>query len=451
MELIRELGQVIITTFAYTFTTPFYWIVVFLIFMQNQRLAGMEKKLFGRVINKIWPQLYGSIGLGALGGFLASLAVVFLGISLEQMGLMYIWPVAILLLFINPRYLCFSYAGGIVALSSLLIRLLSLYFPSITGYSLTEGLLKIHVPALLALIALLHLMESLLIYLSGHWGSSPVYFKGPRGQVVGGFTLQRFWPLPLVALLVTVVLSSEIVGVNMPEWWPIIKTGLEPGAGETLQYLAVPVVAGLGYADLAVSTSPREKTGISARYLAVYSILLLAAAVSAEFIPVLTLPGILLAPLGHEWVIIHGQRREFSNRPLYTSPSRGVSLMMVIPGSPADQAGLKPGDIILKVNGEEPAGLDLFSLIQRSYFMTLLEVDRGGRLISVVLKKSPAKEPEAKPPLFSATPDHLSPLYWGAELGIIITPPPDCPVYVEIQRPTFLSPLRRLWSRWAKR
>ncbi len=452
MTMIKELAQVIITTFGYTFLTPFYWVVVFIVFIQHRRQADLEKKLFGRPISRIWPQLYSSIGLGALGGFLAGLTMILLGLSLEQMGLVYVWPVAILLLFVNPRYLCFSYAGGIVALFSMAIKFLSLYFPFLTGSPLTEGLLKIHVPALLALIALLHLMESLLIYLGGHWNPSPVYFKGIGDRVVGGFALQRFWPLPLVALMVSVILSSEISGVSMPEWWPIIKAPFELGPGQTLQYMAVPVVAGLGYADLAISVSPKEKSAASARCLAIYSLLLLVAAVAAEFRPWFTLPGILLAPLGHEWLIVHGQRKEHSRPPLYSPPPRGAGVMMVIPGSPADRAGLKSGDIILRVNGEELlSGMELFPLIQRGYFMTLLEVDRGGRAVSVILKRSLAGKTGTDPLPAPAAPEYLSRLYRKAELGIIVAPPPDCPVYVEIKTPTFLSPLRRLRSWWGKR
>ena len=291
VTLIKELAQVIITTFSYTFITPFYWVVVLLVFFQHQRLAGLEKKLFGRTVNRIWPQLSSSIGLGALGGFLAGLMMVFLGLSLEQMGLIYIWPVAILLLLVNPRYLCFSYAG-IVALLSILIRLITEYFPSLAGHipPVADGLLKIHIPALLALIALLHLMESLLISLSGHWGFSPVYFKRSGEEVVGGFTLQRFWPLPLVALLVSVVITKDIVGVSMPEWWPVIKSTLQPPC-ETLQYLAALV----GRPDMPTwpHQPPREKRllgppfGIQCGFWAV---------AIAGIHPRLTLPGILFAP-----------------------------------------------------------------------------------------------------------------------------------------------------------
>jgi hypothetical protein len=32
----------------------------------------------------------------------------------------------------------------------------------------------------------------------------------------------------------------------MPDWWPILQTTLQPGEGQSLQYMIIPVAAGLG-------------------------------------------------------------------------------------------------------------------------------------------------------------------------------------------------------------
>lgn len=450
MTVLWELGRIILATFAFAFFTPIFWVVVVLVFMQYRRAAFMERKLFGRVINSPWIQLRDSLVLGIAGGIAASALLTFFGLSLEQIGLIFIWPVAILLLLIHPRFLCFAYAGGIVALGVLAVRALASLFPPLAKQVIITELLKVHIPSLLALVALLHLLESLLIYLGGHRGSSPLYVKGCRGEVVGGFRLQRFWPLPLVALLVTVILESEIAGVSMPGWWPILSSNLEPGPGKTLQYMAVPVAAGLGYTDLALSTSPREKAASSARNLALYSLALLAAAVASEFFPVFLLPAVAFSPVGHELVVRAGGRREAKRLPRYAQPPAGVRLLAVLPGTAAARADLREGDVLLRVNGAAVPGSSAFlALIEQSYFMVFLEGERKGEPFKTILNKntySGGRAPQVYDrPLSagSALSASETALHRGAALGLILVPDPYFPVYMEIKR----GRRPALWSR----
>ncbi len=449
MQPLLEISQIFITTFLFAFIMPIFWIVLFLVYLQYRRQAATEKQLFGRSINGVGKQMFMSIGLGLVGGFAASAVLVFMGLSLEQIGLYFIWPVALLLLLVNPRYLCFSYAGGIVAAMVLLARYIIVpLFPVLSENVVFESLLRIHIPALLVLIGLLHLIEAMLIYCGGHWGSSPVYLKKDDGEVVGAFSLQRFWPLPLVALLATVVAQPEIVGVSMPEWWPILQTTLQPGEGESLQYMIVPVAAGLGYGDMVISSTPRERTTFSAKHLAFYSLALLILAVGSEFFSPLVLLGVIFAPLGHEMLILYGKKKEESRPPRYRQGEAGVTLMMVLPGTSACESGLLQDDVILRVNGDPVTdNRDLLEKIEASYFMVFLEGARGGKPFSVVLKKKTREELNGK----DSFPDRLkssrlsySLLHRSTELGLIPVPASDSGVYLELRKPDPLAGFKRL-------
>ncbi|OPL14750.1 MAG: hypothetical protein AVO34_01055 [Firmicutes bacterium ML8_F2] len=439
MDALLEMCRIFLTTFALTLVMPIFWLVLLLVYMQYRRLASREEKLFGRTINPIGRQMITALGFGALGGFAASIILVLLGLSLEQIGLYFLWPVALLLLLINPRYLCFSYAGGIVSAFVILFRhILVPLFPVVTENFIIDNLLMIHIPALLVLIGLLHLVEALLIYVSGHLGSSPVYLKQSDGKVVGAHILQRFWPLPLVALLVAVVPEVEIVGVSMPDWWPIIQSTLQPGTGESLQYMIIPVAAGLGYADIALSTAPREKTVSSAVWLALYSVILLCLAVGSEYYSFLVLPGVIFAPLGHELLILYGNRQENNRPPLYREGPYGVSVMMVLPASPADDAGLREGDLITKINGQQVTGNpDLLQKIDDSYFMIFIEGERKGESFSVVLKKrsSPTRDGflNGKMERNRQTFNHPL-LHRCAALGLIPAPPADSKIFLVMKQ-----------------
>ncbi len=452
--LILELGKIVIATMIQSI--PIFWIVVLLVYLQYRRAARMEQKLFGRIINPVGKQVLVSTGLGVVGGVLASLIMLLLGLSLTQIGLLFIWPVALLLLLVHPRYLCFAYAGGIVGVAVLVLRFLLLpLVPALAGYAIVASLMEIHIPALLALVGLLHLIESLLIRLGGQRGSSPLYFKLADGEIVGAFSLQRFWPIPLAALLATIVLETEIQGVSMPEWWPLLKPALELEPGQTLQYLAFPAMAALGYSDMAISSSPREKTAGTARYLSLYSIILIGLALASEFWTLLMPLGVLFAPLGHEAVIYYGNRLEQSRPARYRSSAEGVPLMMVLPQSAASRAGLRAGDVVRRVNGV-PVGddLELLGRLEEGYFMTMIEGIREGGSFSVVLNKRRTEEKNSPGMPFLPGPASTSPRasLWcrGAALGLIPAPSQRTPIYAQARPVGATGFLRRLWGRIKK-
>lgn len=331
-------------------------IVLSIVFRQFRRQAKLEEHLYGAPFSQPWRQLLISMGFGLAGGILASFLMVFLGLPLsEELGLIYVWPVVLVLMLINPRFMCFAYGGGVVGAVSLLLRGLNLLFPGLGSISFFASLMAVDLPALMALVGALHLTESFLIFISGHINASPVILENPRGKVVGGFMLQRFWPLPITALLVELVSAAEPIGggVPMPDWWPLLQPRLQPNPGMMLSYVLFPIVAALGYSDIAVSTAPREKSRISAGRLAVYSIGLLLLSLLSGRLAFLQILPVLFAPLGHEYLIQAGNRREWSSPPRLSQPQRGVKLLAALPGSPAARQGLGSGWTLLNVNGVE--------------------------------------------------------------------------------------------------
>ncbi|MCR4398825.1 MAG: PDZ domain-containing protein [Firmicutes bacterium] len=328
-----------------------FWTIVFLSAVQHRRLAANEERIYGVVKNNFLEVSLSGLFYGLAGGVMASMFLVLIGVSLTGSGISYLLPLAFALYMVNPRLMCFAYAGGIVSLCHLVF-----------------GFPKVSVPGLMTLVGILHVTESVLIRLSGSGCPTPIYLRNRAGRVVGGFGLHRFWPMPLVALVMVVVPEiSKVPGlIEMPDWWPLVRPA-EAALSPDALFAMVPIVAALGYSDLAVTCTPAKKVRRTSTALAAYSLGLLGLAISSTFVRPLQWAAALFGPLGHEAVIALGSNRELSGEPAFVPPPRGVMILDVMPNTPASRAGLATGDVITEVSGVPVnSRSELGELVQRT-------------------------------------------------------------------------------------
>ena len=355
---------------------PFFWIVVGLVALQYRRVAEGEQRLYGVVKNNAVRQVLIALGFGLIGGVVASVIMAVVGVSLSGAGVTWLLPLALLLMAISPRLMCFSYAGGIISVSYLLF-----------------GWPKVHVPAIMALVAVLHLTESLLIYLRGAGCTTPVTVRNAdAGATRTGFLMQGFWPLPLLLLFV-VSLPPDAPRdglMEMPTWWPLIVPPAEVAAQENAVFTLFPVAAVLGYSDLAARFSPRRKANRSAVMLLGYSVILLALAVLSAHQPATVWLVALWGPLGHELVVRLGSRGEFAGRAALTADPAGLTVLDVLPGGGAQAAGLRTGDVILDLDGR-PAGdqAALAEVLSGPPRSVAASVRRDGRVMERTIELKP--------------------------------------------------------------
>jgi hypothetical protein len=319
---------------------PIFWVIIAIIAGQYSRTARVEASIYGRPGGSLVSRLLTSILLGVVAGFIASLILIFIGVTITRAGVSFILPLAVFLMLIDRRFLCFSYAGGLVALSSLIF-----------------GWPEVGVTDIMILIAVLHLIESLLIRITGSHGALPLYMETQEGCVVGGFILQKFWPIPIIGMMLLIPHVSEMEGlanglITMPDWWPLIKPGIMLSDGRELLFAMFVLPAALGYGDFTLTENPKERSSRTAVDLLIFSVVLLGLALLSIPFPWVQWLAAICSPLGHEVVIALGRRRETTRRPIFSVNPRGLVLLDVIPDSPADKAGFMSRDIIVSINGQ---------------------------------------------------------------------------------------------------
>ena len=325
MQVFLEIAYYSLKNLLYTLKSPLFLMVVLIIFMQYRKIDKIQTRLYNTLV---------STAFGLLGGLIASIIFIFMGTTINTEDFYFLLPLAIGLSLIHPRFICFSYAGGILGLANLII-----------GYP------NINIPGILMIVGVLHLIESFLILLDGSTWKTPVFVER-KGELVGGFTLNRFWPVPFT------------IFVN----------------GETI-YPAV-IVAVLGYGDYALAHYPEKKSRKTAGILCLFSIILIIFAKLSVSYEVFKYIGAIFSPLGHEMAIKIGQKKEENGEYLFKPSSKGLKILDVLPNTIGESLNLKSGDIIISLNGKQIySDRDVEEILSHSPNYIYMEVlNRDGKI-----------------------------------------------------------------------
>lgn len=342
MYFVLKMAGLVLSRISEILVNQLFWVLIVVIILLYKKTSNIEESMLDKRFS-LTDKVSGALFNGFIGGLFGSLLVIMLGITIERYatynqsvfssGILYIWIIAILFSLINARYLCFSYAGGLVALISLLI-----------------GVPNVYVPGLMALVGILHLIESFLIWIDGYSFPVPIFLKNKSGKLVGGYIMNRMWPIPLVMTILAFPIAGVISCFSseaMPGWWPVLK---QYQAFAYMPYL-VPVV--LGYGDVALTQTPENRCKKSAARLAVYSIILITLSVAASKWIAFAYIAALFSPIAHEALIIWGRREEEKGKSLYDATGEGICILYIQEDSHAKKIGLQPGDRILSINNKK--------------------------------------------------------------------------------------------------
>lgn len=415
-------GKELAITLGWLLIHPLYYIGLLLIYLQYRKQIFLQRKLFYVKLHSIGGALWQTFIWGWVAGVVASLLMLVTGAFLRFETMIWLWVIALVLFLFRPRFVCFAYAVAIVGLLHGLLKLFPQWI-ELEGFSalhpLLQPLIDLHFPSLLVLVAVLHAIEAFLINKWSGRYAIPLFMKGKRGKVVGGFQMQGFWPVPLFLLMPASTGGFAIEG----SWIPLLlHSSSVSGSYSGWTMMALPVI--IGFSEWTQTTFPAEKAKRTSRRLLIYAALVLLLAFASEWVPVIIVFASLLTILMHEAILWFSRREERIHPPQFVQDGDGLKVLAVIPGSPADQLGIRSGEVIRSVNGIKVNTKEALhsALRENAAFCKLEVINLDGE--TKFLSKS----------IYDG--DHH-------QLGILLAPDDDANYYVERRE-------RPVWANWIR-
>ena len=347
-------------------------ILMFVFYFKNKKIQTMQSIIIGGKGESALELTLSQFVFGIMGGTVGSIILTELGVRFNyESGIQLLFFVSILLMFVKPKYICFSYSAGILGIINILIETLSSVLPE----TINEELFEINIVYLLLFVGILHIVEGILVMLDGNRGAIPV-FKESENKIIGGYTFKRYWLLPIAMIFINMapeIYNSVELYIDTPHWWQLINnTGLA-----AIGIVAImPFYAVIGYSSVTFTKTKRKKALVSGCYISFYGICVVMVAQVARLGIAGELFAVIFTPVAHEFMIRIQRKAEKTNNPLFLSDD-GLIILDISRDSQMNKYGLEIGDKVLAINGDNvDSEKEIYKILKKSLYRVNIKIKK---------------------------------------------------------------------------
>ena len=360
-------------------------LVVFgiIFYLKNVKIVSIQKMTLGEGLNTPLELTLSQIVLGILAGAIGSIVLSVLGVTFsENSGIEFIFMISILSLFYKKKYISYAYSSAILGVIGISLNIIS----SITGMKL---FLNIDILSLMTFIGVIYILEGVLIIVDGNRGAIPVFTK-KEDKIVGGFSFSRYWPIPIAILMIFTnsVAGEDSIYSNVSSWWPIINNKAIISLLATAMIASIPLYGIMGYSNVTFTQEKKTKSLRCGTTILIYGVSVALVAQLASINMLGEIISIIYAPLAFELIMRYEYRVEKKGQCLYVSDDEGIMVLEVTPNSPAYEVGIKRGDKIIEINGQNiKSEGDIFKVARDSILKVPIKVkNNSGQVLEYIIQ-----------------------------------------------------------------
>lgn len=369
-------------------TPPLIFLLISLLIIlhiKNKKVVAMQKIILGGSVNSSIELTLSQLVLGIIGGCIGSIVLTGLGVVFnDNSGIWYLFVISILLAFLKPRLICFSYSGAILGFVGIIVKELSVVQPQLSNI---VGI-NIDILYLSTFIGVFHIVEGLLVMLDGDRGAVPV-FTNKDGKILGGYALKRYWVLP-IAIMIAVTMdnsSSSYVteSIQNPNWWPVIKplSGIALLASSVI-YIS-PFYTMLGYSSVTFTRNKREKALSSGIHISIYGAILIVISQFAEVGVIGEMLVLAFMPFAHELMLKLQVRSEEKRKPKFVSDEEGLMILEISTDSKVKEFGIDVESKVLSINDKSiNSEGEAYAILKENLYNAILKIKDSNGIVKDV-------------------------------------------------------------------
>ncbi|WP_404454260.1 PDZ domain-containing protein [Virgibacillus necropolis] len=357
-EMVKGIGKLFLNPLT-------YWVFILILFAGLRRIRK-ERTNFGIKIFDVFTEWKGTGIISIVAGILVSGICIGVGIVFSYETLALLCLVSILLsLSLRFTMLSPSYTIGFTLL-------LLLFMPTIIknqSYLDNNLFNDLNFAGVSILIGIFLLVEALLTYRIKQRDTYPDLVLGSRGKWVGLHHLKKLSIIPFFALVPTGLITP------FAAYWPYISLG-----GESYSLLLFPFL--IGFDHSVRSVLPEVAAQRLGKKIGLLGILVLILAAGSVYVWSLSIVAAIIAILGREYISYKHRVTDSGKQSFYSRDQSGLTVIAIIPNTPADRLGIRIGETISKVNGRKVQNVDEFyQFLQKSgAFFKLGVLDNAGEV-----------------------------------------------------------------------